>query len=110
MVWTPGNVAGTPAINPGTWQDWDTSAGSWVARYNVGGLTAGTAYTLAAAEATAKATDPALKVFAASIVYGDTNYDDTYANTTAYVDGVTLGLDGTTTDYDVAQPARASAR
>ena len=101
LVWTPGNVAGTPAITPGTWQDWDTSTGGWVARYNVGGLTAGTAYQLTAAEATAKATDPALLAIRASVVYGDTNYGGPYANTTAYVDGLSLGLDGTTTDYDV---------
>ena len=60
LVWTPGNVAGTPAITPGTCQDWDTSTGGGLARYNVGGLTAGTAYQLTDAEATAKATDPAL--------------------------------------------------
>ncbi|BEP11960.1 hypothetical protein acdb102_02710 [Acidothermaceae bacterium B102] len=101
LIWTPGNVAGTPAITPGTWQDWDTSIGGWVARYNVGGLTKGTSYTLAAAEASAKATDPALLAIRASVVYGDTNYGDAYANTTAYVDGLSLGLDGTTTDYDV---------
>ena len=101
LVWTPGNVAGTPAINPGTWQDWDTSTGGWVARYNVGGLTAGASYTLAAAEATAQATDSALLAVRASVVYGDTNYGDIYANTTAYVDGISLGLDGTTTDYDL---------
>ena len=35
------------------------------------------------------------------MVYGDTNYGDAYANTTAYVDGLSLGLDGTTTDYDL---------
>ena len=101
LVWTPGNVAGTPAITPGTWQDWDTSTGGWVARYNVGGLTKGASYTLAAAEASAKATDPALLAIRASVVYGDTNYNDAYANTTAYVDGLSLGLDGTTTDYDL---------
>src|SRR4051794_377613 len=101
LVWTPGAVAGTPVITPGAWQDWDTSTGGWVARYNVGGLTKDTAYTLADAEATAKAADPNLLAFRASVVYGDTNYGDAYANATAYLDGLSLGLDGTTTDYDV---------
>ena len=104
LVWTPGNVAGTPAITPGTWQNWDTSTGGWVARYNVGGLTAGTAYQLTDAEASAKATDPALLAIRASVVYGDTNYGGPYANTTAYVDGLSLGLDGTTSNYDVDNP------
>ena len=107
LVWTPGNVAGTPAITPGTWQDWDTSTGGWVARYNVGGLTAGTAYQLADAEATAKATDPALLAIRASVVYGDTNYGGPYANTTAYVDGLSLGLDGTHHGLRRRQPARS---
>ncbi len=62
------------------------------------------AYTLADAEATATGHDTDLKVIRASIVYGDTNYNDIYANTTAYVDGLSLGLEGTTTDYDVANP------
>jgi hypothetical protein len=101
LVWTPGNVAGTPAVTPGTWQDWDTSTGGWVARYNVGGLSAGTAYRLSDAEASAKAADPALLAVRASVTYGDTNYGDAYASTTAYVDGLSLGIDGTTTDYDV---------
>lgn len=106
MIWTPG-TGPNPAVTPGLWQDYDTSNAGWSTSSNAIGLTRNSPqYTLAAIVAAATTANPNLKLLRTNVVWGDTAGG--YANKSAYLDDLSLTLDGTTTTYSFDAPYAAT--
>jgi hypothetical protein len=101
-IWTPG-VGPNPVVAPGVWQDYDTSNSGWSTSSNAIGLVRNSAqYSLAQIVAAATALNPDLRLLRVNVVWGDTGGG--YANKSAYLDDLSLTLDGSTTTYEFDAP------
>jgi len=106
LVWAPG-IHGNPAVTPGVWQDFDTTTGWSTSASFVSGITANATISLTDAMTAISADDHPLPLLRANVSWGDTGGG--YASTTAYLDDITMTLDGTATTYSFDAPTSTCA-